>query len=323
MAEDKLVRRVVRQGKAFLVGNAGLMVYGQGIGSPKQAVSDGDTIATRALANLALRFLGVDAPEKGLFRRQADGSERYVGIADPSWDGFLQGQLEAVATTLEPPLLTHLQARVQPGVSANHAHHAKAATLALEAQVQDDLEFYQHTPESFRFYLAYAREVLDGYGRLLCFAAPDVPNPTPQRPRQPSYNTRLLEGAQASPYFIWPNIDPFREQQTPFGAVLQPERFWAEVNASRTLQGARATVKQSRAQQRGLYDAKNPLTLLAFELRYLTAGKPPQRYVIDLAHPSHRLLRPQRYVEVEYPEDRLFVPEEYGPLFEQHGWVVG
>lgn len=252
MAQDKLVRRELRGGQAFLVGNAGLMAYGAGVGSPKRAVSDGDTIATRALTNLALRFLGVDAPEKGLFRKQADGSERYVGIADPGWDGFLQGQLAAMTGALEPPLRSYLQARVQPGVSANHAHHARAATLALEALVQDDLRFYEKTPESFRFYLAYGREVLDGYGRLLCFAAPDVPSPTPQRPRRASYNTRLLEGAHASPYFIWPNIDPFREQQTPFGAVLKPKNFWAEVNASRTLQGARATVKQSRAQNGAL-----------------------------------------------------------------------
>lgn len=322
MAQDKLVRRELRGGQAFLVGNAGLMAYGTDVGSPKQAVSDGDTIATRALANLALRFLGVDAPEKGLFRKQADGSERYVDITDPSWDGFLQGQLSAMTGALEPPLRSYLQARVQPGVSANHAHHAKVATLALEALVQDDLAFYQKTLESFHFYLAYGREVLDGYGRLLCFAAPDVPKPTPERPRRASYNTRLLEGAHASPYFIWPNIDPFRKQQTPFGPVLKPEHFWAEVNASRTLQRARAAVKQSRVQKRGLYEEQNHLQLLAFELRYLTKGRPPERYVIDLVNPSHRLLPPQRYVEVEYPEDRLFVPEEYEPLFEQHGWMM-
>ncbi|MCS7069453.1 MAG: hypothetical protein NZN28_12615, partial [Meiothermus sp.] len=284
MEKDRLVRRELRGGQAFLVGRAGLMAYGAGVGSPKRAVSDGDTIATRALANIPLRFLGVDAPEKGLFRRQAGSAERYVPITDPSWDGFLREQLEALEAALKPPLRAYLQARVQPGVSANHAHHAQAATRALEEMVQDDLEFYQETPEGFRFYLAYAREALDGYGRLLCFAAPFERE---RSRRRKSYNQRMLEAAWVSPYFVWPNIDPFREQPTPFGAVLKPENFWAQVNNSRTLQGARAAVKQSRAQKRGLYEEGNPLQLLAFELRYLTEGRPPKRFVIDLTHPGN------------------------------------
>jgi hypothetical protein len=41
---------------------------------------------------------------------------------------------------------------------------------------------------------------------------------------------------------------------------------------------------------------------------------------IDLAAANDRLLPPQRYAGIPKPEDRLFVPSEYVPLFVNRGW---
>jgi hypothetical protein len=53
---------------------------------------------------------------------------------------------------------------------------------------------------------------------------------------------------------------------------------------------------------------------------FLARRQPPERWLIDLSAGDDRLLAPQRYRTVPNPEDRLFIPEEYVPLFEQNGW---
>jgi hypothetical protein len=72
----------------------------------------------------------------------------------------------------------------------------------------------------------------------------------------------------------------------------------------------------------------DPLRLLPFELRYLarttTGTSPhrsgPDRWVIDISTPTSDLLGPQRYIEIPYPEDRLWVNVDHVPLFIEHGW---
>jgi hypothetical protein len=87
-----------------------------------------------------------------------------------------------------------------------------------------------------------------------------------------------------------------------------------------SLRNARQWVKQARDQQRiGLYEAADPLRLLPFELRFLARRQPPDRWVVDLGASNTVLLPPQVYFQIPNPEDRLFVPAEYVPLWEQHG----
>jgi len=45
--------------------------------------------------------------------------------------------------------------------------------------------------------------------------------------------------------------------------------------------------------------------------------------LVDLSVDAEVLLPPQAYPDVARPEDRLFVPAEYVPLWEQHGWKRG
>ena len=44
------------------IGHAGLGLRGTTPVSPRAAVHDGDTVSTRAVGNLSVRCLGVDAP---------------------------------------------------------------------------------------------------------------------------------------------------------------------------------------------------------------------------------------------------------------------
>jgi hypothetical protein len=56
------------------VGHARLGAFGEGVGTPKQQVHDGDTITAQAIGNLGVRFLGVDAPEVSFRIRGQEGS---------------------------------------------------------------------------------------------------------------------------------------------------------------------------------------------------------------------------------------------------------
>ena len=67
---------------------------------------------------------------------------------------------------------------------------------------------------AFRFFLVFAGEVMDRYGRLLGYLQPDQPN-TPAGQRLGSYNERLVKAGWVGPYFIWPNSNPWRKAPPP------------------------------------------------------------------------------------------------------------
>jgi hypothetical protein len=77
----------------------------------------------------------------------------------------------------------------------------------------------------FQLFLAYAMEKMDVYGRLLAFLDRNQPNAASPGPRPPTYNQRMLAGGFARPYFIWPNIDPFRQHTDLLSAVPTPDGF--------------------------------------------------------------------------------------------------
>jgi hypothetical protein len=124
-----------------------------------------------------------------------------------------------------------------------------------------------------------------------------------------------------STYFIWPNINPFRRAPSVQEAVPAPGSAAELARQEASLRNARQWVKQARDQQQiGLYEAADPLRLLPFELRFLARRQPPDRWVIDLGGSDVVLLTPQAYLQIPNLEDRLFVPAEYVPLWEQHCW---
>jgi hypothetical protein len=55
-------------------------------------------------------------------------------------------------------------------------------------------------------------------------------------------------------------------------------------------------------------------------VRYLGRRELPSRAVIDLSRNDDVILRPQNYFRIPNPEDRLFIPPEFVPLFVARGW---
>jgi endonuclease YncB( thermonuclease family) len=294
----------------------GLGLHGAQPGSVAQQVHDGDTVSVRALGNLSIRFLGIDTPEVSF---TLPGTSTFGKIDSPAWESFLADPFSATlpALILEPALQADLVRRAGPGAAKNHADHAAAAHKALEKEIEADMNTRGLTKDGIEFFAAFTREIADRYGRLLAFL--NIRDQSATRPAD--YNTRMLEKGLATPYFIWPNIDPWRSKGSLTEAALPPEEFRAQANQSRSLRAAREAVAAARNAGIGIFDAAEPLRLHAFELRFLAQRRAPERWVIDLGGTGSTLLKPQSYHKVAKVEDRLFVPADHVPLFTAAGWV--
>lgn len=285
-----------------------------------QAVPDGDTVGVQLVGTGAVRFLGIDSPEKAFEQplggaQELDGQpwRRYLG------DPFANGYPEAL---LEPALVNHLRPRFNAAAAGNHHRHALAAGDALRAMIESDAAALGQTREAFQYYASFSYEVFDRYGRFLAFLNRNQPNATQPSPRPLPYNDRQLEAGKALPYFIWPNIDPFRKFATIVDAVPLPGTANKVAEERGTLKRSRDLVRQAREARRGVFEATDPLQFEAFEVRYLGRKEVPVRAVIDLSKNDTVLLRPQSYFKIQRPEDRLFVPPEFVPLFAAKGWQL-
>lgn len=298
------------------IGHFGLGLHGSAVGSVRQQVHDGDTINVRAAGNFGVRFLGVDTPEISF--TLPGPVQRFTPISDVRWQAFLSDPFAAQypPLALSLGLTSYLQAQLGPAAAANHYFHALAAQRALEDEIIKDLSELGQTPEAFQFFVAFASEVMDRYGRLLGY----INRHQDTGPRPLDYNGRLLQAGRANPYFIWPNINPFRKQQSLRDSVPPPNSANTIANREATLRQAREWVQNARQQETGVFDANDPLKLQAFELRFLAQRRAPNRWLIDLSKNDDVLIHPQEYYTVPHVEDRLFIPEEYLPLFEEVGW---
>jgi endonuclease YncB( thermonuclease family) len=325
IAQPSVMAKAVFTLKSGLkVGRTALGAHGDVTGSVRQQTHDGDTVIVDPDGNLGLRFLGIDAPEVSF---TLPGSTAFVSIANPRWAEFLDDpfavQWGPFDPPLDPPLLAFLQPRIGPGAAQNHSELAKAVERELERLIEADIATLVQTPQTFRFFCSFATEVMDAYGRLLCYLNRDQPDADTPEPRPKSYNERLLLTGSVAPYFIWPNLDPYQRAQRLVDAVPPPGGVAPEASTREERQSfddARQAVRDARANGRGIFDPANPLRLYPFELRLLSRRRPPDRWVIDLSAGDDRLRRPQTYHEIPNAEDRLFVAEEYVPLFQSKGW---
>jgi endonuclease YncB( thermonuclease family) len=320
-SQGEEMAKAIEQIKSLTVGHVGLGLRGNTSGSPHQQVHDGDTINVRALGNFDIRFLGIDAPEISF---TLPGGGTFISLSNPRWENYLS---DPFATDLGPfqPELTaglraYLQAHSDPGTATNHAELAVAAKNALAGEIIKDMETLGANNDNFKFFLAFAFEIMDRYGRLLCYLNRDQPDPNTPEPRPRSYNERLLSTARVMPYFIWPNVDPFRQHNSISDAVIPPGKANTLVSGNNALAQARKAVSLARQQQIGIFDATNPLRLAPFEVRFLARRSAPDRWVIDLGKNDDVLIQPQNYYTLTNVEDRLFIPEEYVPLFVEKGW---
>jgi endonuclease YncB( thermonuclease family) len=306
------------------VGRAALGAHGDVQGSVRQQAHDGDTVIVDPDGNLGLRFLGVDAPEVSF---TLPGSDAFVSIANERWTEFLSNPFAPEYGPFDPPLeddlANHILVGIGPDTAPNHSRLSKEAERALEGLVTADIAALGQTPATFRLFCSFATEVMDGYGRLLCYLNRDQPDAELPEPRPKSYNERLLALGLVTPYFIWPNLDPYKRQKRLVDAVPEPGSLAPPAVAAEDRESfdeARQSVKDARAAEHGIFSPADPLLLYPFELRFLSRRKPPDRWVIDLSAGDDRLRPPQRYHEILHAEDRLFVAEEYVPLFIAKGW---
>jgi endonuclease YncB( thermonuclease family) len=309
----------------FKFGTSRFGTHGAETGSVKQIVHDGDTVNVMLFKNLGVRFLGIDTPEISF---EFPGTNSFVSSKDPRWkDYFTSGQWKE---NLEIPeeLMTYLERKIGDGtdVHTNHYTLADEAQKSLEDMLQNDLTLSGKKKEEFLFFLAFGNEFLDGYGRLLCYIHPDNENFSTEPPSKESYNERQLAAGYGVPYFIWPNIQPFLSIKPFAEENVKPDKFWETVNKSTKLQNAREAFKSARNRKIGVYQTDKELKLSAFELRFVSRirnGRKtgPDRYIIDLSSPGlNSLYPPADYHLIPNPEDRLFIPKEYIPIFKMFGW---
>jgi hypothetical protein len=328
--------KTIRQGAGGLItGHVGLGRWGGVTGSVRQGVHDGDTLTVRSDLNFGVRFLNIDAPEVSAPLptpvAAADAPPVFLPLDDERWIAFLDDPFAPpwppFAPALEEGLAAHLRGVTGPGSALAHRRGAKLAEDLLEREVERDLAELglEEREDDFRYFLAFAHEVMDRYGRFLCWINRYQPARDRPAPRPPDYNERLLALGAAFPYFIWPNLDPFFTPALT-EAVLTPAAVKASAaNPATPLGRARAAVRRAREGGAGIFGAADPVRLRPFELRFLGRRRPPDRWVIDLAADDGVLHPPQRYVEIGKDEDRLFVGAEYVPLFVAagKGWRRG
>ncbi len=276
---------------------------------------EGDTIVARIEGNVSLCLLGVDAPELALPLPGNDGA--FVPINDPVWETFLADPFAAhlPPLPLEPALRENIVARIGEGCGANHHRHALAASHGLAAEIAADLAATGKKLEDFRFRVLFEREMMDSYGRLLGWISIED-----KERRPPTYNHRMMLKSLALPYYIWPNVSPFRHAPNLRAAVPLPGTMAQLAEDDGKLARSRAWFQANREAGVGVFDTEDPLRLHPFEMRYLSQRRLPDRWIIDLSKNDDRLLHPQHYHEIANPEDRLFVPDDYLELFLAKGW---
>lgn len=291
-------------------------------GTPRQQVHDGDTLSVQLDGNVGVRLLGIDTPEISFSFPQPGAG--FVGLEDSRWAEFLSDPFHdrwgPLSTPLPEPLKMWLSTRCNAIQAQAHYQHAVAARDELQALISRDMEVMQQTAESFRYYMNFGFEVMDGYGRLLCTVNRNQPDATVPTRRPPTYNIRLLERGRAFPYFIWPNINPWDKPDAIEQAVIPPGQARTMAENDRELRMARAAVRTARTRHLGVFDPMQPLLLEPFELRNLARRSSAQRYLIDLNSTSDQLIHPLNYPAVPHSEDRLWIPAAYVPLFQEAGW---
>jgi len=283
------------------------------------SIPDGDTVGLHIEGSGSVRFLGIDTPEKSF---QLPGSTAQRRLDSPEWEAYLTDPFQAGTFGLGPDLVDHLRTRIGAGAGVNHRLHGENAEHALTELVQADMNALGQDLNTFGYFVSFSFEVFDSYGRFLAFINRNQLSPTVPSPRPLPYNERMLEGGAALPYFIWPNIDPFRGSSSILDAVITPGTANHVADSTPALRRARDFVKRARANGRAntVFDPNNPLRFEAFEVRYLGRREVPNRPVIDMSRNDNVILQPQHYFRIPNAEDRLFIPPAFIQLFVSRGW---
>ena len=319
-------RQAIFSARGLKRGFANFPLRGFGRASVREAVHDGDTVSVQPDGNLSTRFLGIDTCEMSYIFPQIDdpNAGRWVSIrkfvtylSDPFSDQYPDSV--GLRSKLGEGLVGHLTPLLGPDCATKHYKYALRAQRALEELIIAEYKERAEKGRQYRFFIAFSHEVMDGHGRLLCYLHRD--NNKRERERDPlSYNEKMLERGMAFPYFIWPNVDPFRPKSTYVEAVPEPDELQDWVQSAERLNQAREIVREAREKRLGIFEEGD--LLAPFELRFLARRRPPHRYVLNLETCANVLLRPTQYYLIGNPEDQLFIDEHFLPLFEEKGYEV-
>lgn len=326
--------------RGFKIGHATLF-HKDDIG---RTILDGDTVKIFLDGYINSRFLGIDTPEKGLDLPNLDG---IIDIAQPTdyekrrkrvwreinhhaWVKYLENPFDesfddadSFRKKLGDGLLSYLKSKTGPLVAKNHYDNSLRAREILTEIINKDKQATEQQGREYRFFLRFAFEILDTYGRLLCYLHQD--KKTEERGNNESYNELMLKAGYAIPYYIFPNIDPFIRFSSILDAIpdVHGDRFAFNrlIQKSSKLKRARELISSIRKQQKpSLFTGEESLKLLPFELRLLQRREKPNRHVMDLSNPEPIIHPPEDYYLISKEEDRLFIPAEYNYIFEKRGY---
>jgi endonuclease YncB( thermonuclease family) len=301
-------------------------LHGKKIGSVRQIVHDGDTLNTRLIYNLGVRFLGIDTPEISF---QFPETNTFIKLSDKRWENFFRSGKWKENLAIGQDLYHYFNNIIGNGknVAANQAALAKSAEKSLEKIITSDVKKSKRSTKSFSFFMAFGNDFLDVYGRLLCYLNSSTENFRNQKDKDEikklSYNERQLAAGWAVPYFIWPNIQPFLAVRAFAKENILPRNFWTIIKKASKLHQARKFVSEARSSNKGIFNSANPLKLMPYELRIIARKSSPYRFVIDLRDEGgNALLKPEQYIKIPHQEDRLYIPSEYVPIFRVFGWLI-
>jgi hypothetical protein len=129
--------------------------------------------------------------------------------------------------------MDYLKNKLDEHTAKNHSGLAMLAQRKLEEIIQLEVTKREEQGREFRFFMAFANEIMDRYGRFLCYL--DIDRDPTEHNRQLTYNEQMLQSGLAAPYFIWQNVDPFIGQQRPVKAVPDINNFQTNISKSKRL----------------------------------------------------------------------------------------
>lgn len=145
-------------------------------------VHDGDTIHVFPNGTFGVRFLGADAAEVSIDYPQGltpkDIGKRHKWPRVEHHQKYLQDPFAAADSmtfknSLGKGLFDYLREKLSSETAINHQWHADIALTVIKNLIKNDIiQYKSQDPKlerDFSFYLAFAYEVMDRYGRFLCY----------------------------------------------------------------------------------------------------------------------------------------------------------
>lgn len=299
-----------------------------GLLSVKTAVHDGDTVKVQLSGNFSIRFLGIDTPEMTLEYPKIGSTDDGKWLSIEKFENYLKDPFASAypdsskfEKSLGAGLVKHLKTVLGPNCATIHRELAEKAQRALEQMIIDEYMDRAKDGKHYTFFMVFSNEILDGYGRLLCYLYRNNTK-TEQKQNPLSYNERMLKEGWGFPYFIWPNVVPFFYPGRAISESIPPAdelKNWMSSSNATKLNSARNFTKDARNNGKGVFSQN---TIAPFELRYLCRREIPKRYVLDLATCSKKLVKPTDYYSIKNHEDRLFVDSHYVDLFLKKGYQL-